>query len=43
MPGLKKAFKTAGFSDVSTLLSSGNLVFTARSGSEAALGKGICA
>jgi uncharacterized protein (DUF1697 family) len=37
MPDLKKAFETAGFSDVKTLLSSGNVVFTAASGSEAAL------
>jgi uncharacterized protein (DUF1697 family) len=37
MPDLKKAFEAAGFTDVRTLLSSGNLVFTARSASEAAL------
>jgi uncharacterized protein (DUF1697 family) len=37
MPDLKKAFEAAGFTDVRTLLSSGNLVFTARSGSEATL------
>jgi len=37
MPALKLAFEAAGFSDVRTLLSSGNLVFTARSASEAAL------
>ena len=37
MPDLKKAFEAAGFTDVSTLLSSGNLVFTASSASEAAL------
>jgi uncharacterized protein (DUF1697 family) len=37
MPDLKKAFEAAGFTDVSTLLSSGNLVFTARSASETAL------
>ena len=37
MPALKMAFEAAGFSDVRTLLSSGNLVFTARSASEAAL------
>jgi uncharacterized protein (DUF1697 family) len=36
MPDLKAAFETAGFTDVTTLLSSGNLVFTARAGSEAA-------
>lgn len=37
MPDLKQAFEAAGFTDVSTLLSSGNLVFTASSASEAAL------
>ena len=37
MPDLKVAFEAAGFTDVRTLLSSGNLVFTARSASEAAL------
>jgi uncharacterized protein (DUF1697 family) len=37
MPDLKVAFEAAGFSDVRTLLSSGNLVFTARAGAEAAL------
>jgi uncharacterized protein (DUF1697 family) len=37
MPDLKRAFEAAGFTDVKTLLSSGNLVFTARSASEAAL------
>jgi uncharacterized protein (DUF1697 family) len=37
MPDLKVAFEAAGFTDVRTLLSSGNLVFTARAGSEAAL------
>ena len=37
MPDLKKAFEAAGFTDVRTLLSSGNLVFTAHSASEAAL------
>jgi uncharacterized protein (DUF1697 family) len=37
MPDLKRAFEGAGFTDVKTLLSSGNVVFTARSGSEAAL------
>ena len=30
MPDLKAAFEAAGFTDVKTLLSSGNLVFTAR-------------
>jgi uncharacterized protein (DUF1697 family) len=37
MPDLKKAFEAAGFTDVNTLLSSGNLVFTAHSASETAL------
>ncbi|HEY8259405.1 MAG TPA: DUF1697 domain-containing protein [Gemmatimonadales bacterium] len=37
MPELKKAFEAAGFTDVRTLLSSGNVVFTAASASEAAL------
>lgn len=37
MPDLKRAFEAAGFTDVKTLLASGNLVFTARSASEAAL------
>ena len=37
MPDLKKAFETAGFIDVRTLLSSGNVVFTAPSASEEAL------
>ena len=37
MPDLKQAFEAAGFTDVRTLLSSGNLVFTARSASETAL------
>jgi uncharacterized protein (DUF1697 family) len=37
MPELKTAFEAAGFTDVKTLLSSGNLVFTARAASEAAL------
>ena len=37
MPELKKAFEAAGFTDVRTLLSSGNVVFTAPSASEAAL------
>jgi uncharacterized protein (DUF1697 family) len=31
MPALKSCFETAGFSDVRTLLSSGNVVFNARS------------
>ena len=37
MPDLRMAFEAAGFTDVTTLLSSGNLVFTARAGSDAAL------
>ena len=30
MPELKKAFEAAGFADVKTVLSSGNVVFSAR-------------
>ena len=37
MPELKKAFEAAGFTDVRTLLSSGNVVFSAPSASEAVL------
>jgi uncharacterized protein (DUF1697 family) len=37
MPDLKRAFEAAGFTEVRTLLSSGNVVFTARAASEAAL------
>jgi|SRR5688572_20475501 len=37
MPALKSAFEAAGFSEVKTLLSSGNVVFDARRASEAAL------
>jgi len=37
MPEVKKAFESAGFTEVKTLLSSGNVVFTAPSASEAAL------
>jgi uncharacterized protein (DUF1697 family) len=37
MPALKSCFETAGFLEVSTLLSSGNVVFNARSSSLAAL------
>jgi uncharacterized protein (DUF1697 family) len=37
MPELKRAFETAGFTDVKTVLSSGNVVFDARSKSEASL------
>ena len=41
MPDVKKAFEAAGFTDVKTLLSSGNVVFGARSASETALRKKI--
>ena len=34
MPELKKAFEAAGFTDVKTVLGSGNVVFTARAASE---------
>lgn len=37
MPDLKRAFEAAGFTEVATLLSSGNVVFTARAGSPASL------
>jgi len=37
MPELRSCFETAGFSDVRTLLSSGNVVFNARSSSVASL------
>jgi uncharacterized protein (DUF1697 family) len=37
MPELKKAFEAAGFEEVKTLLSSGNVVFGARSASEDSL------
>jgi uncharacterized protein (DUF1697 family) len=37
MPELKKAFESAGFSEVTTVLSSGNVVFDARRASEASL------
>jgi uncharacterized protein (DUF1697 family) len=37
MPDLKQAFEAAGFTEVKTLLSSGNLVFTAPSSSGATL------
>ena len=39
MPELKKAFEAAGFEDVKTVLSSGNVVFSARAASDAALQK----
>src|SRR5213596_296728 len=37
MPELKKAFESAGFTDVKTVLSSGNVVFNARDASETSL------
>ena len=37
MPELKKAFESAGFTDVKTVLSSGNVVFSARDASETSL------
>ena len=37
MPELKAAFEAAGFTDVKTVLSSGNVAFTARAASETAL------
>jgi uncharacterized protein (DUF1697 family) len=37
MPELKKAFEAAGFADVKTVLSSGNVVFSAPKTSEASL------
>ena len=37
MPELKAAFESAGFSNVKTLLSSGNVAFDARSASDSAL------
>src|SRR5437867_13091398 len=37
MPALKAAFEAAGFTDVKTVLGSGNVVFDARSTSEQAL------
>ena len=39
MPELKKAFEAAGFEDVKTVLSSGNVVFTTRAASGASLQK----
>jgi len=41
MPEVKQAFEAAGFTDVQTLLSSGNVVFGARAASESALQKKI--
>lgn len=37
MPELKRAFESAGFSEVKTLLSSGNVLFSARATKEATL------
>jgi uncharacterized protein (DUF1697 family) len=37
MPELKRCFEAAGFTDVKTVLSSGNAVFTVRAASEATL------
>jgi uncharacterized protein (DUF1697 family) len=37
MPELKKCFEAAGFTDVKTLLASGNVIFNSRAASEAAL------
>ena len=37
MPELKRAFESAGFTEVKTILSSGNVAFNARAASEAAL------
>lgn len=39
MPELKRAFEKAGFTEVRTLLSSGNVAFDARARSEAAVAK----
>ena len=39
MPELKRALEKAGFTDVKTVISSGNAVFSSRSASEAALEK----
>jgi uncharacterized protein (DUF1697 family) len=37
MPQLKRCFETAGFAEVRTVLTSGNVVFEARAGAEAVL------
>ncbi|MES1188943.1 MAG: DUF1697 domain-containing protein [Myxococcales bacterium] len=37
MPELKRAFERAGFEDVETMLTSGNVLFSARGGSERAI------
>ena len=39
MAALKRSFEAAGFTDVSTVLGSGNVVFCARSATESALEK----
>jgi uncharacterized protein (DUF1697 family) len=39
MPDLKRCFEAAGFADVKTVLSSGNVVFTARAEPEATLAR----
>ncbi|MDZ7937285.1 MAG: DUF1697 domain-containing protein [Rhodoferax sp.] len=39
MPELKRAFESAGFTEVRTLLSSGNVVFNTRKASDAAIAK----
>ena len=39
MPALKRSFEAAGFTDVITVLGSGNVVFSARGASEAAIEK----
>ena len=41
MPELKKCFEVAGFTDVKTVLSSGNVVFSARATREASLERKI--
>jgi len=41
MPDLRQAFEAAGFTDVKTLLASGNVVFTAPAAAEAALQRRI--
>ena len=41
MPKLKKAFESAGFSEVKTVLASGNVVFAARATTNAALERRI--
>jgi uncharacterized protein (DUF1697 family) len=39
MAGLRTAFEAAGFTDVKTVLGSGNIIFSARAASESALAK----